>query len=263
MVTSTVQVLRKAGNVLQCLADEVELTPAQLAERLGEPRTTIYRLLSNLEELGLVDHGRGRGSYRLGLLLFQWGNLVASRLDVRELAMDGMRHVHEKTGETVFLCVRRGQAAVCVERLAGRRVQSLALQIGNSLPLHAGAAARVLLAYEPRPAWHTYIAEAAPLEAFTDQTPVTAEALVPTLERVRETGVSVSVEDVTQGIAALGVPVFDHAGKVVAAMSVSGLVTSLMGSDTARVRQLLVDAGRQTSRQLGYATAFEEVSDHV
>jgi DNA-binding IclR family transcriptional regulator len=257
MGANNVQVLTKAGLVIDCLAEETEMTAAQLAERLGEPRTTVHRLLANLEQLGFVEPGRARGAYRLGLRLFQLGSIVASRFDVRRLALPPMEHVHEETGETVFLCVRRGRDAVCIERLDGRRVQSLALQVGNALPLHAGAAPRVLLAFEPRAFWDQYLTEAS-LERFTDSTPTTVEELVPILEQVRESGVSVSNEDVTDGIAALGVPVFDHRGQVVAAMSISGLAAGLLGSDSVRIRQLLIDAGTEASRQLGYTPQPEK-----
>jgi len=61
---------------------------------------------------------------------------VIERLDERQAALPLMERIHERTGETVFLCVRRGDEAVCIERLDGLRVQSLALRLRDSLPLH-------------------------------------------------------------------------------------------------------------------------------
>ncbi|HVM19764.1 MAG TPA: IclR family transcriptional regulator, partial [Egibacteraceae bacterium] len=170
-----------------------------------------------------------------------------------------MERIHAVTGETVFLCVRRGRDAVCIERIDGRRVQSLALRIGSALPLHAGAAPRVLLAYAPPATWDQYLAEA-PLERFTDATPVTAEQLRPLLEQVRASGVAVSNEDVTPGIAALGVPVFDHRSEVVASISISGLVAGILGSDADKLRDMLVEAGHEVSRQLGHARDLQSTA---
>ena len=73
------------------------------------------------------------------------GAAVIERLDERQAALPVMERIHEATGETVFLLVRRGDDAVCIERLEGLRVQSLALRLGGSLPLHVGAG--------PRPCW--------------------------------------------------------------------------------------------------------------
>src|SRR5947209_6323410 len=128
---------------------------------------------------------------------------------VRSLAKPVMERIHERTGETVFLCVRRGDDAVCIERLDGLRVQSLALRLGGSLPLHLGAGPRALLAWEPREEWETYVARV-PLEAMTEKTPVTREAVVAELQEAVDHGYAVSDEDVTDGSASLGAPVVEY-----------------------------------------------------
>src|SRR3712207_132573 len=135
---SSVQVLRKVAALLDRLAQDGEVSAARLAEQLAEPRSTVYRLLRSLEDLGYVEHGGRAGPYRLGLALLHLGAAVVSRFDERRAALAPMERVHEETGETVFLCVRRGSEAVCIERLEGARVQSLALRLGGSLPLHMG-----------------------------------------------------------------------------------------------------------------------------
>src|SRR5207244_10669190 len=93
--------------------------------------------------------GSRPGTYRLGWRLLRLGSAVIARLDERQAALPVMERIHERTGETVFLCVRRGDDAVCIERLDGLRVQSLMLRLGGSLPLHLGAGPRTLLAWEP------------------------------------------------------------------------------------------------------------------
>src|SRR6059058_5650445 len=152
-----VRSLAKAVLLLEALADEREATPRRLSELLHEPRTTLYRLLTGLQALDMVEAGARAGTYRLGWRLLRLGSAVIERID-------------ERTGETVFLCVRRGDDAVCIERLDGLRVQSLMLRLGGSLPLHLGAGPRALLAWEPREEWETYVARV-PLEPLTEKTP--------------------------------------------------------------------------------------------
>src|SRR5579862_7015338 len=176
-----IRALAKAVHLLEQLADAREATPRRLAELLDEPRTTTYRLLRSLEALDLVEPGAQPGSYRLGWKLMRLGAAVVERLDERQAALPVMERVHERVGETVFLLVRRGFDAVCIERLDGLRVQSLALRLGGSLPLHAGAGPRALLAWEPRVFWEEYV-RTAPLTAVTDKTPATREALFDELE---------------------------------------------------------------------------------
>jgi DNA-binding IclR family transcriptional regulator len=143
--------------VLDRIAEEREATPARLAELTGEPRSTVYRLLANLQRLELVEPGPRRGTFVLGLKLFRLGRRVVSRFDERQAALPAMERIHDELGETTFLCVRRGYNAVCIERIDGTRVTLLALSLGGSLPLHAGGVSRALLAFEPEEFWEEYL----------------------------------------------------------------------------------------------------------
>jgi DNA-binding IclR family transcriptional regulator len=259
---SSLQLVRKSVELLDQLAELREATAAQLAERMGEPRSSVYRLISSLQALDMVEAGSRRGTFRLGFHLLRLGSAVVSRFDERQLALPVMEHIHEETGETVFLCVRRGLEAVCIERIDGQRVQTHALRLGGSLPLHAGAAPRALLAHESREFWNEYVTEkVAGLERFTASTPTTAEELFPLLEDIRAGAVSVSDEDVNIGIAALGVPILDYRGVVRGALSVSGVKQTIIGSSAGRVRELLVQGGQEVSRALGSELAGEPLAN--
>ena len=65
-----VRSLAKAVLLLEALADEREATPRRLSELLREPRTTVYRLLTGLQALNMVEAGSRPGTYRLGWRLF-------------------------------------------------------------------------------------------------------------------------------------------------------------------------------------------------
>src|SRR5881227_1476655 len=247
-----VRSLAKAVLLLKALADEREATPRRLSEVLHEPRKTVYRLLTGLQALDMVEAGSRAGTYRLGWRLLRLGSAVIERLDERQAALPVMERIHERTGETVFLCVRRGDDAVCIERLDGLRVQSLALRLGGSLPLHLGAGPRALLAWEPREEWETYVARV-PLEAMTEKTPVTREALFAELQESVDHGYAVSDEDVTDGIASLGAPVFDYTGRIRAAVSIGGLRQLLLEDMHEEAVELLVTGAREISEALGYS----------
>src|SRR3954451_17253702 len=91
--TPPVAVLGKAVALLDCLAEQGEATPARLAELTGEPRSSVYRLLASLHELELIEPGRRRGTYLLGLKLFRLGRSIASRFDERQAALPTMERI--------------------------------------------------------------------------------------------------------------------------------------------------------------------------
>jgi DNA-binding IclR family transcriptional regulator len=246
-----VQIVGKAAAALDCLASARELTAAQLAEQLGEPRSSVYRLLASLSDVGFVETGSARGTYRLGLKLFQLGSRVAQRFDVRQLALPAMERIHEITEQTVFLCVRRDDDAVCIERLNGMHVQTLALLLGGTLPLHVGAAPEVLLAFETDEFRESYLSRDS-FRRFTPKTPVTAQKVRLELEEIRRLGYAVSDEDVTLGVAALGAPIFDHTDRIRAALSISGVKPAILGPDQESMRRLVIESAAEVSRLLGY-----------
>jgi DNA-binding IclR family transcriptional regulator len=225
------------------------MVAAEIAAATGEPRSSVYRLLSSLEDMDMVEPGARRGSFRLGLGLLRLGNAVIERFDERDAVLPALEELHRATGETAFLCVRRRYEAVCIERLPGERVQSLALRLGGALPLHAGAAPLALLAFEPRAFWQEYAANVQ-LEPLTSATLVTGEALFAALEQIRQAGYAVSNEDVTLGIAAVGAPVFDYAGALRGAISISGTKPIIL-DESDRFIGLVKDCARRASRALG------------
>jgi IclR family transcriptional regulator, acetate operon repressor len=202
--------LAKVGALLDCLATNGDLSPAEIAVELDEPRSSIYRLLASLQELGFVER-TPRKTYQLGIKLFRLGSAVMAGFDERQIALPIMEKIHEATGETVFLCTRRGDDAVCIERLEGKRVQSLALKLGGSLPVHVGAAGQVLFAHAPEEFREHYVADRS-LESFTPSTPTDPEQILSQARRVRRDGYAISDGDVTTGIAAVGAPIADFAG---------------------------------------------------
>ncbi len=244
-------VLQKVAQLLECIGAEGELTPREAAERIGEPTSTVYRLLSDLRELGFVEHGVEKGKYGLGIKLFRLGARAIDRLDVLRMAEPQMQELHEQTGETLFLCIRRNLEGVCISRLDGIRVHSVALQLGGSLPLHAGASPVALLAFEPEDEWDAYVREGGLVER--DQMPAPTEKELRTkLQKTVERGYALSDQDVNIGIGAIAAPLFDYTGKVRASLSLSGVRQNILGEKKDSMVELLLGAAAEISTNLGY-----------
>jgi DNA-binding IclR family transcriptional regulator len=239
----------KVGAVLDALEQAGELTAAELAATTGEPLSSIYRLLRSLTGIGWLDKGVRRGGYRLGLLFLRVGSALEDTIDIREAALPSLKRLVAETGATSFLCIRRAGRAVCVERIEGTAVRSLALELGNSLPLYSGAAPRALLAYLPPAEQLTVLRDM--VSQPGDPGRPSPAAILADAEQSRAAGYTISDEDVTPGIAALGAPVFDHAGNVAAAISVSGLRSQVLGDRTEANIALIREAAAAVSGALG------------
>ncbi|KIS27585.1 IclR family transcriptional regulator [Arthrobacter sp. SPG23] len=256
----TPAVIAKASALMAALAEERIATSARLTELLEEPVSSVYRMLATLAEAGWVEQIGHRGAYRVGSKLVALSGEFSRRADIRRAAAPILRAIHEATGETTFLCIRRGTRAVCIDRIDGIRVNSRVLQLGESLPLHVGAAPRALLAFEGRESWEEYAAIAAntgePWLRGRSRSEFYAE-----LEEIKEHGFVLSDNQVTPGIAAVGAPIFNHRGEVAASLSVSGMREGLLAPpDGDPIAELVVRGARALSDYLG-APPFPAAND--
>jgi DNA-binding IclR family transcriptional regulator len=90
------------------------------------------------------------------------------------------------------------------------------------------------------------------LDPFTANTIVTEETLFDNLRRVREQGYAISDQDVTVGIGAVAVPVFDQRRQVCASLSISGPRDAVLGESRRQMVELAVDGAQRISHALGH-----------
>jgi DNA-binding IclR family transcriptional regulator len=231
---SSVGVLDKAVVVLGCLAQG----PASLAElvsRTGLSRPTAYRLAVALEVHRLVERDRD-GRFAIGPAVAELAG--SSRSDPLENAAGPvLERLCNTTHESAQLYRRIGNIRRCVaaaERSSGLRDT---VPVGAELPMTAGSAAQVLLAWEPAEE-----ADAVTREARFSPTTLTA---------VRRRGWAASVGEREPGVASVSAPVFAPDGRVVAAVSVSGPIDRL----TRTPGRLHADAVVAAARALSTAIA--------
>ena len=242
------ELIAKVDALIGVLESHGEASATEIAQRTGEPLSSVYRLLQSLVGVGWVDRGWRRGTYRLGLLLLTIGGQLEDRLDIRECALPSLRHLLEATGydEPPVRATRHPRGLR--RRLDGQAVRSLAMQLGSSLPLFAGAAPRAILAFLPPAEQRSSLK---PSRLPGDPPRPDATAIQADIERVRRDGFAVSDGDVTPGIAALGAPVFNHRGELEAAISISGLRSQILGSSREANIELITSCAREVSRSLG------------
>jgi DNA-binding IclR family transcriptional regulator len=139
---TAIQVIERLMNLLDALAKQSgSVSLKELAQSTGLHPSTAHRILNDMVFGRFVDRGEQPGTYRLGMRLLELGNLVKARLSVREAAVEPMRDLHRKTGQTVNLSVRQGDEIVYVERSYSERSGMQVLRaIGGRAPLskHGG-----------------------------------------------------------------------------------------------------------------------------
>jgi DNA-binding IclR family transcriptional regulator len=252
--STATQAVVKTFALIDALVELGEATAVELSRLTGEPRSSVYRILTTLQQLELVEPGSRRGLFRAGVGLLRLGGSALARFDERQLAMPTLERLRAETRETVHLAVRRSKQAVFIEQLPGERAFMLRIGLGGVLPLHVGASPRLLLALEPYSFWDEYF-EAVVVEQWTPRALGSEAEVRERLEEIRETGVSLSDEDVVLGIATVAAPIVDHRGKPRAALAFN-LLPEVLRRDPERYIAIAREAGEEASRAFGYDPRF-------
>ena len=216
--------LDRSVAVLDAVAAHGPVALGDLAAVTRLPRATAHRLAVALERHALLARD-GAGRFVLGGRLIGWGALAARADPIVEAAPAVLAHLRDATGESAQLYVREGDRRVCVavaERAAGLRDT---VPLGATLPLDAGSGARVLLAWAPD-------AHRFPRVSATQ------------LAAVRRRGWAQTVGERDAGVASVSAPVLDAAGRVVAAISVSGPIDRIGRQPGRRFAAAVVAAAR-------------------
>jgi DNA-binding IclR family transcriptional regulator len=198
MSKDRVEAVERALTVLNAFhADQPAMTLGQIASATGFYKSTILRLAGSLERLGYLVRDDG-GAFRLGPALWRLGSIYRAGFDLGDAVRPELRRLVEATGETASFYIRRGELRVCLFRHNSPHAARHHLDEGTELPLTAGASAHVLVAFSGGRG---------------------AKARV-----VQARGYAVSLGERDPQVAAVAVPVFDLAGALRGALTISGLI---------------------------------------
>lgn len=218
---TAIQVIERMSALLDVLArhpDPVSLK--ELASITGLHPSTAHRILNDLVVKRFVDRAEP-GSYRLGMRLLELGNIVKSRLDVREAALDSMRALHRKTNQTVNLSVRQGDEIVYIDRsFSERSGMQVVRAIGGRAPLHLTSTGKLFLAVDDPRQVRAYAARTG-LAGHNKNSITELSRLERELSLVRARGYARDNEELELGVRCIAAGIRDDSGKLIAGLSIS------------------------------------------
>ena len=241
-----IQAIDRAAQVLRALQGSRHLGVSELGSRLGLPPSTVHGIVKSLQVHGLVVQEPHGQRYMLGPTLLQLSNVYLDTLDVRARAMRWTADLSERTGLAVRLGAQFFDEVIVIHhepRPDGSRQMP---ETGLTIPAHASALGKVLLAY--RPAFRERVL-AATLRSLTAETLVDPDALARSLAEVARTGHALENEEAVLGEASVAAAIADRDGEAVAAVAV---VFPAGGEPVdPKVLTLLRECARNVSRELG------------
>ena len=218
------QTVVNALRLLECFSTEEEIGISDLASYIGVGKAVAARLVGSLMEFGYLQQNPKTRKYRLGPKLAYWGSLVRERSEIASLAEPTLRALSQKFQVTAHLALRDHYAVRIACKVTMGPIVYMSSRVGSTLPIHACAMGKCLLAYEEDQVISEFL-NAYALTRLTEQTITDPEDFRRELLRVRSNGYAMDNEESNIGLTCFAVPLFDSGGHAVAAMSLSGQTT--------------------------------------
>ncbi|EKT82569.1 IclR family transcriptional regulator [Rhodococcus opacus M213] len=247
------QSVERAASVLNAFSlGRPTLRVSDVAAQVGLGVSTTSRLLATLESAGLVRRDPISQLYELGSAVLTLAGVALNNDPIYRQARPAAQQLAWELGLGVNVSVRRGAELFYLLNVEGQLAQKSYSLMGQRNPLHATAMGKSLLL-------GTTAGERAellgpdPLESFTTRTITTHEALEAELSAVAERGYSTEVEELALGRACIAAPIKDHTGEVIAAISLSGALSTIaLDEREAKLGRMIVEAADAVGVGLGY-----------
>ncbi|WP_145144813.1 IclR family transcriptional regulator [Roseomonas gilardii] len=249
----TIAAVDRALALLELVAEHPGIGISDLARLSGDTKTLVFRMATTLEGRGYLHKDSETRGYTLGHKPLLLSEKMQHQMPLLRIANPVLDDLVARTRENVSLFVREGKQSVCVGIRQSPQPIRLYAELGRQGPLHVGGAPKLLLAHAPAEIQDAVAA--APLDRFTPETITDPQRLRERLDRIRAQGYNVSHGDQDAGAFSVAAPVRDHAGKVIAAISVAG-PQSRLNEDLERLYvRIVLDAAGDVSARLGWRDA--------
>ena len=232
------------------------LSPQDISKRTHLPLPTVYRLCQAMSEQGMLE--KDGQHFRLGMTLMHLGALVAESIDLRGQTLPHLRWLNEQTGENAELHVRHGEVRIVLETVRSSHSLRPFAAIGAPLPLHLGAAGKVLLAWLPASERDALINVSR--SRFASSQAIDRVTFIQQLEQIQRDGWATSDAERASGVAAIATPLFDSQERVVGAIALTAPSIRLSAKQRQLFIPLVCEATRRASTDIGYtgSTAFKQ-----
>lgn len=252
-----VEPLNSAENVMRILfvwsehkLPELGLT--EISRLTGINKSTVYKILLTLRDRNLVSVNQENKKYSLDAGVLELSNFFLKNLNLRDIAHPFLEKLASDSGKTVTLALGMEKHLVFIDRVDGAGSVRFFCDIGKNTYYNGGAAAKAVFAYLPENQVNEIMK--AKEHFFTEKTKTWAD-LLQEIREIRKKGYSISDEEVDRGVIAVGAPIFNQQGAVVAGVALATLKFNLPEAEFLQMQDLVTNCARSISERLGYAPA--------
>lgn len=251
---SGVQSIDVGAKLLEALSRHLgPMNLRDIAAAAGMSASKAHRYLISLQRAGLAEQDPATGRYDLGPASLRIGLAALNRLKVVQYATQALIEFNQEEDLTVALTIWGDNGPTIVGWYDSTQIVITNLHVGSVLPLLRSAAGQLFLAYLPRQTtWSMVEKELAMMVNYLPSTSIRTRNDVDTLiRRLRVERIGKTREDLVPRLSAYAAPVFDHLGRIVAAVSLIAPTGMVQGEPAQGISSRLAALADRLSMKLG------------
>lgn len=246
-----VPALARAFEMLDMLSmSSVGLIKMDFARKLKIPYSSIFNLLTTMEEFGYVRRDAGSGKYYLGLKLLSLAGIPARELSLRDAVSPILQAMVRDTCITGHLAVLEGGEAVYIDKVEPDSYIKINTWIGKRNFIHSSAVGKALAAFRREEEIEMLLR--ANLPRRTQKTITSIKRLKQELARVRKLGYATDLQEDERGGCCVAAPIFNASGVVVAALGLSAVASQLPPNRVPALGEKVRSYANQASAEIGH-----------
>jgi IclR family transcriptional regulator, KDG regulon repressor len=247
-----VKSVSRALHIIDIVSSEKDgLGVTEIAKQMDINKSSVYRILSTLVQYGYIEQDKETERYKLGYKFLDISSKLLESIDLRREAKPYLRELEKETNEVIHLVVYDQGEVIYIEKLEGTETLRMHSKVGKRAPMHCTGVGKAILAHLPLNVVLEII-ERKGLPKHTDFTITDRDALLKELEKVKQKGYALDLEENEYGIRCIAVPIFDYSGNVIAAVSISGPTIRMTDERIEKLQERIRYIGMQISERLGY-----------
>jgi IclR family KDG regulon transcriptional repressor len=223
----------------------------EIAKQMDINKSSVYRILSTLVQYGYMEQDEETSRYKLGYKFLEMSSKLLESIDLRKEAKPYLQELEKETNEVIHLVVYDQGEVIYIEKLEGTETLRMHSKVGKRAPMHCTAVGKAILAHLPFNVVLD-ILERKGMPRHTDKTITDKDEFLKELAQVKQKGYALDLEENEYGIRCIAVPIFDHVGKVIAAVSLSGPTIRMTDERIEQLQARMRQIGKQISARLGY-----------
>jgi len=246
-----VEAVLAALDILDCFLRKPALSLKQIMDMTGLTRNRVMRLTGSLEAQGYLNLDLSPAKITLGPKCLRLGKVFESSFNLVLISRPILHKLAQETGESASLYMRDGLQRVVIAREEGSQVIRYSVNVGQRMPLHAGAAGKVILAFGPKEI-KKQILEDGNLAGLTEHTITDKKKLETEISKILSQGYAISLGENFSDVASIAAPVFGHQRDFTGgAISIAGPLSRFKSDLIEEKKKKLVSAAKQISYLLG------------